>query len=85
MTGSEVITKTQGWWVVAGTVALSLASVGFAYSQLRRSSPKANVKRRMLVKEDGRLIWRTVRGKCLVGDTTRDHHRAVRRSARAQG
>jgi hypothetical protein len=67
MTSSEAISSTQGWWVVAATWALCCAVVGILYSQLRQWSRKANVKRRLLVKEDGRLMWRTVRGKCLVG------------------
>jgi hypothetical protein len=33
----------------------------------RRRNPKAKIKRRMLVNEDSHLLWRTVRGRLLVG------------------
>jgi hypothetical protein len=35
--------------------------------KVRRSSRKSKIKRRLLVNEDGQLVWRTVRSRCLVG------------------
>jgi hypothetical protein len=62
------MTPTLVIWLVIG--ALYAPFFWYMIRNYRRSSRKARIKRRMLVKEEsGQLAWRTVRGRCLVGSS----------------
>jgi hypothetical protein len=62
--------STTGWLAIAGTAVLYASLLGWMIRSGRRWSRKANVKRRLLVNADGQLLWRTVRGRCLVGGSS---------------
>jgi hypothetical protein len=53
--------------MVGAIWATSFSSLGLVYFLTRKWNRKALVKRRLLVKEDRQFVWRTIRGKCLVG------------------
>ena len=57
----------EGWWIVGVMCMASLSSLGYIYLLTRKWSRKARVKLWLLVKEDGNFVWRSIRGKCLVG------------------
>jgi hypothetical protein len=59
------------WWVIIAVWIPGFAMLIWVILQARRSSPKAMIKRRLLVNEDGQTVWRVVRGRCLVGGSNR--------------
>jgi hypothetical protein len=57
----------QSLWLVSALAVYGAVFGGIIWHS-RRFSRKAKVKRRLLVKdEDGQLVWRTVKGRMLVG------------------
>jgi hypothetical protein len=55
-------------WALAGVLlAIYTPLSALMWYMARRDSRKAKTKRRLLVREDGQLVWRTVRGSLLVG------------------
>jgi hypothetical protein len=57
------------WVTLAVTGAVYVPLFWWLIRTFRRSSRKAMVKRRLLVKEDGQPVWCTVRGRLLVGSS----------------
>jgi len=57
----------QTWMVVIAAVAAYAGGLGWLYFYYRKWDRKARTKRRLLVNEDGQIVWRVVRGKVLVG------------------
>ena len=63
-------TGTMNGWALPGVLAAICIPIwGWMWYTVRRDSYKAKTKRRMLVMEDGQLVWCTVRGALLVGSS----------------
>jgi hypothetical protein len=65
---TQTATTSQYWIFALIMWVIYSPMLGWLIWKTRRASPRANVKRRLLVKDaDGQLVWHTVRGRILVG------------------
>ena len=63
-----MISPTNTGLLIGAVIVIVYAPVAtWMIIQGRRWDRKAKIKRRLLVNEDGQFVWRTVRGRCLVG------------------